>query len=72
MCSEPVPLTTEVTKLQIMIESWDEVLYELSAEVVEAWSAVHLTFEAKRVMVGNRALKVWIPGRERQRGKSKH
>ena len=60
-------LTVEVTKLQIMIESWDEVFYEFSAEVVEGLSAVHLTFEAKCEMVGNRALKVWVPGREEER-----
>ena len=50
-----------------MIESWDEVFYEFSAEVVEGLSAVHLTFEAKCEMVGNRALKVWVPGREEER-----
>lgn len=62
-----VSLTVKVTKLQIMIESWDEVFYEFSAEVVEGLSAVHLTFEAKCEMVGNRTLKVWIPRRKEAR-----
>ena len=62
-----VSLTVKVTKLQIMIESWDEVFDEFSAEVVEALSAVHLAFEAKCEMVGNRTLEVWIPGREEER-----
>merc|ERR1740123_2889913 len=51
----------KVTKLQIMIESWDEVFDEFSSEVVEGLSAVHLAFEAKCEMVGNRTLEVWIP-----------
>ena len=62
-----VSLTVKVTKLQIMIESWNEVSDEFSAEVVEGLSAVHRAFEAKCEMVGNRTLEVWIPGREEER-----
>ena len=62
-----VSLTVKVAELQIVIESWDEVFYEFSAKVVKGLSAIHLTFEAKCVMVGNRALEVWVPGRVEER-----
>ena len=44
-----------------MVESWDEVLQNLTAKIVQCLSAVHFTFEAEGEVVCHRTFKVRIP-----------